>query len=189
MWRRMHSKEYYDHHSGSRGNPLHHLAHVEETRPFIPTNGSVINNNQSNKKNRSSHSATSRQFHDSPQFQRLTNHQASNGSANNYATMTNTINNTNKSILNGTLSTNGNHSSILNQQQQHLHTATINSGTLSRARYLNLNNSQLANNINNTNTNLNEYSMGTLNTDSYLIRAGNNIPPTAPPSVPMNGNF
>ncbi len=94
MWRRMHTKDYYEYHGGINGHGAGLGLNVDESHPFIShTNGSTGGGIRTN-------ISAARQFNQSPNFQRL------NPSSTN--TTTSTVNNGGSEIGGGSRMSNTN---------------------------------------------------------------------------------
>jgi hypothetical protein len=144
MWRRMHTKDYYEYHGGINGNGAGLGLNVDESHPFIShTNGSTggIRTNIS----------AARQFNQSPNFQRL-NPPSTN-------TTTSTVNNSGNDLIGSRMS---NTNSLGRPRYSSNNNSSINNST--RSQHQSYSNATMYNH--NKMNRINEYM---LNSDPYSM--------------------
>ena len=125
MWRRMHTKDYYEYHGGLTNSNVGGGLNVDEAHPFISnTNGSTNGQIRTN-------ISAARQFNQSPNFQRLnpssTNTTTTSSSNNNGGT--NSMSNTNSL---GRARYSANNNSIRSQQQNYSNATMYNHNKMNR---------------------------------------------------------
>jgi hypothetical protein len=107
MWRRMHTKEYFDY----QNNPFANAPQIDETRPFLQNSNAANNSSVIVRP-----TTASRHLNESPSFQRLVINSSSINSNNTETANTISRLNQNTSSNNGILTLNRNRFNTLNQR-------------------------------------------------------------------------